>query len=380
MSDKPKQFSRRRFVQLSGTGLVGAAVLAACGDPTATTAPATTAATTAANTTAAAAATTASAATTAAAAGPLKKIKYALPTAPILSYIEAYIAKEGGFWEKEGLDVELVSGSGTASSLQQVSSKTAFAARGGAITTIINRTGQAVPIRSTYAVYRGVQFVIITNEKSGIKTPADMKGKTIGVVSRGGSTEQLLTLILAGANLKPTDVTLQVVGANTGAYAFLESGKVEAFVATNHVAVELGFNKTPIVVYPMSDLLKVPSDDVIVHEDSLKSEADTVQKMIAGLHKGRLWAQDPANLDKIVTYAGKWTPDEVKNVEIAKLKIQDDIKKWTGSGSPLKMGQIDKDGWASLQDQLSTAGLITKKLTLPELIDTTAIDKVEPVK
>jgi len=372
-----KFISRRKFVALGG-GLALTATLAACGDPTATATTATPVATTAAAAATSAAALTTSAAVTTAATGALKKIKFATPTAYILSYIEDYIAKEGGFWEKEGLDVELVAGSGTASALQQVSTKTAFAGRGGAITTIINRATQAVPIRSIYAIYRGVQFVIITNDSKGIKGPADMKGRNIGVVSRGGSTEQLLTLILAGVGVKKDDVQLQVVGASTGAYNFLQTGKVDAFVATNHVAVELGFNKEVIKILPISDYLKVPSDDVIIHEDSVKGEADTALRLVRGLHNARKWAIQPENLATIVKYAAKYTPDEVKNEDLAKLKISDDIKKWTGDGSNLKQGQIDKAGWTTLQDLLTTNSFIPKKLDLADLIETSFIDKVEP--
>jgi NitT/TauT family transport system substrate-binding protein len=387
----PKRISRKHFIWVGGS-LLAATALSACGDNTATSAPASTtqaaAATTAAGlattaasstTTAATAATTAasSATTAAAATGSLKKIKYALPTAPILSYSEAYIAKEGGFWQKEGLDVELVSGSGTASSLQQVSTKTAFAARGGAITTIINRANQNVPIRSVYAVYRGIQFIIITNDAKGIKTPADMKGKTIGVVSRGGSTEQLLSLLLAQASIKPDQVQLQVTGANTGGYAFLDSGKVDAFVTTNHVGVELNYNKTPIKIISISDFLKFPSDDVIIHQDTVKDDPDTVQKLLRGLQNARKWAQQPENLDTAIKYCSVYTPDETKNAELAKLKVSDDIKRWT-EGSSLKLGQIDKAGWTSLQDALATNNFIQKKLDLSELIDTSFIDKVEP--
>jgi NitT/TauT family transport system substrate-binding protein len=388
-----KKYSRRRFMAISG-GLAAGAVLTACGatntpPPATTNAVAATTAPAVATTAPAAATTTAAVAATTAAVRPttavvattapasLKKIKYALPTTFILSYIEAYIAKEGKFWEKEGLDVELVVGTGTASSLQQVSTKTAFAARGGAITTIIARATQDVPLRSVYNIYPNIQFVIVTSDKSGIKAPADMKGKDLGVVSRNGSTEQLLTLILSNAGVKKDDWNPKVVGAATGAYAFLEKGEVAAFTATNHVAVELKYNKSPITVLPMSEFLKVPSDDVIVHADSLKEDPDTIKKVIRGLQNGRKWAQDPANLDKVIDYCKPYTPDEVKNVEVAKLKIQEDIKLWT-AGSRLKLGQMDVDGWTRLQDELQKNGFIPKKLELPQIIEPAFIKEIEP--
>src|SRR5690348_5267939 len=86
-----------------------ALVLAACGDPTATTAPATTAASA---TTAAAAATTAagSATTAAAASGQLVKVKLQLKWLHQAQFAGYYVAADKGYYKDQGLDVEILPG------------------------------------------------------------------------------------------------------------------------------------------------------------------------------------------------------------------------------------------------------------------------------
>jgi NitT/TauT family transport system substrate-binding protein len=301
-----------------------------------------------------------------------------MPTSFLLSYMDNYVAKEGKFWEKEGLDVELVIGTGSASAISQVSNKTAFAARGAAITTIISRATQNLPLRSVYPAHRDLQFVLVTNASAKIIGPADMRGKSLGVISRNGSTEQFLTLILANAGIKKEEWTPVLVGEGNNAYSFLEKGQVAAYVATDQAGLELQYNHRPVLILPMSDFLQAPSGDMTVHQDSIKDDPDTVMRFVRGLHNARKWALDPANIDKILSYCKVYVPDELKDAELAKLKIGSDLRLWTGSKSSLKMGQIDKTGWTNLQDQLFTAGFISKKLDLSELIDTSFMEKVEP--
>src|SRR5437868_3581316 len=82
-----------------------AMVLAACGDPTATTAPATTAAASATTAAAGSAATTA-----AAASGQLTKVKLQLKWLHQAQFAGYYVAADKGYYKDQGLDVEILPG------------------------------------------------------------------------------------------------------------------------------------------------------------------------------------------------------------------------------------------------------------------------------
>jgi ABC-type nitrate/sulfonate/bicarbonate transport system substrate-binding protein len=364
------RISRRRFVGTVGSVVGGSLLLAACGDtPTATSVPATTAPVT----------TTTAATTSTNTGSTLKKVKVAVPSAFLLLYEDAFVAKEGKFWEKEGLDVELVTAQGNVGAFQQLSAKTAFAAYGSCIATLVARTEQDLPIRSVYPIHRELIFVIVTKNDGKIVQPTDLKDKAIGVTTRNGATEQLMTLLLGKYGIKNSEWKPVEVSADVNkAYGFLERGEVSAFVAINQAGLTLSYNQKPVDVLAIADFLSAPSGDITIHQDTAKDDPDTVMRFLRGLHNARKWIQDTANMDKVLDYSKVYVPNEITDRELAKLKIQNDIRLWTGKKSTLKIGQIDKAGWSELQDQMFANNFIKRKLELTGLIDTTFMEKIEP--
>src|SRR5690606_4430927 len=60
------------------------------------------------------------------------------------------------------------------------------------------------------------------------KTPADLKGKKIGVTAPGSSTNMMANFFLAQHGLKPSDVSFIGVGAGAGAITALRTGQIDA--------------------------------------------------------------------------------------------------------------------------------------------------------
>ncbi|MDE2397454.1 MAG: ABC transporter substrate-binding protein, partial [Burkholderiales bacterium] len=77
---------------------------------------------------------------------------------------------------------------------------------------------------------RAPQIVLGINPKTmpGYKTPADLKGRKIGVTAPGSSTNVMVNFFLAKAGLKPSDVSIIGVGASQGAVAAMHSGQIDA--------------------------------------------------------------------------------------------------------------------------------------------------------
>jgi NitT/TauT family transport system substrate-binding protein len=88
------------------------------------------------------------------------------------------------------------------------------------------------------------------------KSPADLKGRKIGVTAPGSSTNVMVNFFLAKAGLKPTDVSIVGVGASQGAVAAMRSGQIDAMSNLDPV----------ITLLQRSGDLKVLSDTRIVAE------------------------------------------------------------------------------------------------------------------
>ena len=79
---------------------------------------------------------------------------------------------------------------------------------------------------------------LIVPESSPIKTPADLKGKTVGTPGRKGETWYALQLAMDTASLSESDLTIQDIGYTQ--QAALVGGKVDAVVGfSNNDAVQM---------------------------------------------------------------------------------------------------------------------------------------------
>src|SRR5579871_6550252 len=147
-----------------------------------------------------------------------------------------YIAKEGGYYQKYGLDVNLVFGVHPAGIAMVVSGEAAMT----------NYTlEQAMQAASKDGVF---VFVASSFKKSlfammvgkNITSVADLKGKRFGVSQIGDAPYNYAVFLLAKGGLTPKDVQWVPVGTDVnGRVAALVSGRVEASMITAPVYFKL---------------------------------------------------------------------------------------------------------------------------------------------
>jgi NitT/TauT family transport system substrate-binding protein len=78
-------------------------------------------------------------------------------------------------------------------------------------------------------VNKGLQRIMTRPE---IKTPADIKGKRVGVTRIGAVSHSVLLMILRRWNMNPTDVQILQVGTSPNMLASLDKGGLDAAVIT----------------------------------------------------------------------------------------------------------------------------------------------------
>ena len=131
-------------------------------------------------------------------------------------------------WEKEGLDV----------TIQPISSVAGMQAVLSGQAQIVNMgTGSALQARAKGAPLKAIYLNIRKNfqhpvvmEGSPIKSIADFKGKTIGVISYGAVLVDITKAMIAEAGLDPAkDVTFIETGTGAQAVAALKSGQVDVW-------------------------------------------------------------------------------------------------------------------------------------------------------
>jgi ABC-type nitrate/sulfonate/bicarbonate transport system substrate-binding protein len=195
-----------------------------------------------------------------------------------------FVAQEGGYFKREGLDTELLYiGGGSLLIQSMLSGDVPFA------------YGPSVPVIN--ASLRGADLVLIGNtgnalvfsimSRPEIKQPAQLRGKKVGVTRLGGSTDWALDLALKPWGLeRGRDLTVIQTGGMPEGLAALISGALDAVVLSppsNFRAAKAGMHElTDVgqlgVVFPNTPLSTTRS--------FVKSNRDTVLRFLRGFSQG----------------------------------------------------------------------------------------------
>ena len=155
------------------------------------------------------------------------KMRYVTPFNFSLSYSAVFYARTGGFFDREGLDVEVINGKGAATAAQLVIAAQAEVARTGGANYIVSRVDSGAPLISIGTIAQISPFFMVSPPGAAIRQPSDLKGKTIGIKLRYDdfrtvTRDQTLALAvdqpaaLLGANEVEPDEEYLVVQASDG--------------------------------------------------------------------------------------------------------------------------------------------------------------------
>ena len=161
-----------------------------------------------------------------------------------LGYSPLWVGAKKGFFEQQGLDVQLVLLRGMPMTVQALSAGSLHIGSGGA-EPYIDASERGLDFILTGGVINGTaQFIIAAK---GIKTYEDLRGATFGTASLTGGTITVLREALKLKGLEyPRDYKLLIIaGGSATNLAALQSGQIGATtvaVPLNFAAEEGGFN------------------------------------------------------------------------------------------------------------------------------------------
>ena len=181
------------------------------------------------------------------------------------------IAKEGGYFARHGLDVDLIAPADPSAPPRLVAAGKADVA----VTyqpDLMLEIKEGLPLKRFGTLISTPLNCLIVLKNGPIKTLADLKGKTIGY-SVAGLQKAYLGAILKSAGLTANDVTL--VNVNFNLVTALMSGQVDAAIDgyRNVELIQLGLEGKPgIAFYPEEH--GVPPYDELIYATSTKLEHD----------------------------------------------------------------------------------------------------------
>ncbi len=139
-----------------------------------------------------------------------------------------YVAKEKGFFEAEGLDVQIpVFRSGTENTQAILSGDVQIAF--GSITEVFNLKKAKQDGRYFWGISNFMPFKLYAHPS--IRSPQELKGKKLAISNFGAQSDYLTRFTLRRFGIEPIkEAPLLAIGSTPARYAALESGRVDATI------------------------------------------------------------------------------------------------------------------------------------------------------
>ena len=125
-------------------------------------------------------------------------------SAPVVTIFPVWMGEAGGFYEKEGLKVEVVTMEGGSRGVQVLMSGEIQAMHVG-LAPVVLANKQGADLRLVTSTGNTIPITIFGTP--AIKSMADLKGKTVGISTFGSETDIAISIALKNARLSRQDVT-----------------------------------------------------------------------------------------------------------------------------------------------------------------------------
>jgi NitT/TauT family transport system substrate-binding protein len=147
-----------------------------------------------------------------------------------------WVAKEGGYFKKYGLDIEMVAfPSGNEGMAATIAGEIDFIAIAGSTTASANIGGADV-ISLAITTERLLTSLVVN---SSIQKPEDLKGKAIGISRFGTSIDTAARVAIQHYGFEPIkDVSIVQVGAVASAVGALRGGRIQAAILSYPTVVQ----------------------------------------------------------------------------------------------------------------------------------------------
>lgn len=275
--------------------------------------------------------------------------KFEGPAAPYL------MAMERGYYEEEGLNVSIDSGSGSLEAIPRVASGT-YQLGFADVNSLIkfrDQNSSDVPVKAIMMTYDAPPFAIVARRSLGVETPQDLEGKTLGAPATDGAYAQWPIFVQANG-IDADSVTIDNVGFPVRE-PMLAQGDVDAITGFSFSSyINLKSKGTPeddIVVMLMSDYgVELYGNAIIVNPTFAEENPEAVQAFIRATLRG--WRDTIADPEAAVQYVLQHNTVAREAVELERLQmtIADNIL--TDYVLENGMGDIDEDRMANAIEQI----------------------------
>jgi NitT/TauT family transport system substrate-binding protein len=309
--------------------------------------------------------------TTVSAATAQTKVKFALDwrfEGPAAAY---FVAIDKGFYKDEGLEVTIDPGTGSVESINRIASGSHDMAFGDINSLIKFRDNpENAKVQAVAMIYNTPAFSIVSLKKSGIKTPKDLEGKTLGAPAPDGAYAQWPIFIKVNG-VDASKVKIENVGFPVRE-PMLAQGKVDAITGFSFSSF-MNLKANSVAAEDISVML-LRDFGLDLYGNALMASpkfAAENPKAVAGFVRATLKGMQETIKSPETAIKSLMTRNQIANeaVELERLKMAIAQNIVTKEVEVIGLGAVDGDRLAKSIDQLGEAFAYKNKPKASDIFD-----------
>jgi ABC-type nitrate/sulfonate/bicarbonate transport system substrate-binding protein len=214
-----------------------------------------------------------------------ENVKVGIPSLTV-TMLPLPVAKDRGFFQQEGLNVDFVLMPAALNIKVLLSGDIQYATT---ITAGVVANIRGVNTRVIMCFVDRVLLDLVSTPE--INSITDLKGKLLGISSRGGLHDVTMRRIFAQSGMDPSQATFITVGGQGAMLASLQSKRIAAgllnpphnFLAYREGLKNLGF---------AGNFVRIPSTGIVTMRETLERSPDQVRRMLRALARARAFAKE----------------------------------------------------------------------------------------
>lgn len=289
-------------------------------------------------------------------AQPKRELSFITPFGFLIGYAPTFNAQASGHFAREGLDVTMLPGKGSAVAVQQVIAGRATYGRGDPLA-MAKAIAEGAPIVAFATIEHRSPIVVYSSPDRPVRNIRDMVGKVIGIASKGSASDNVIDMMFAANGIPADAARREAIGNSPGGWGLIQQGRVDAHIVSIGTTTVLKESGEKIVMWSTSDVLAMPGQAYFALRQTVQDEPDTLLRVLRAEKASILEIKAADGRDIVARSAKLWDIEGAREVDFTVKAMRDEEVLWWRDDTS-RLLKHDPASWSSMVDAMVKANLL----------------------